>query len=123
MTNSIGYHTRLYSDNTKKIVGGSFGGSLDLDTVNRLAKNEFTVSVRESGVPVFVDRHGRQVTLYISVDAAATEKGIRALREWALANERNEETRKLQSEKEEAEIEGLLGCLSHEEIVRRLKSL
>lgn len=33
---NIGYHTRLDGENSKKISGGSFGGSFDMETVERL---------------------------------------------------------------------------------------
>jgi len=96
---NIGYHTRLYSDNTKKIVGGSFGGSIDQQTVERLVKSHFTVVVKPSGTAVFVDRDGREVRLYFSIDACATEKGREALVVY------RKEKEKLDRLAEESEIE------------------
>ncbi|QBQ74447.1 hypothetical protein BcepSauron_067 [Burkholderia phage BcepSauron] len=118
---NISYHTRLYSDNTRKVVGGSFGGAIDADTVNRLVQSHFTVVVKNSGTPVFVDREGREVTLYLSVDPRSTEKGARALKEWRaeLARQVAEDERRQADE--QAEIDRLMSGLSHAEIVRRLR--
>lgn len=78
---NIGYHTRLHANNTVKVCGGSFGGSLDVATANRLVKSMFTVRVLNSGRPVFVDRMGREVSLYVSVDPQVTDLGKAALAE------------------------------------------
>ena len=110
----IGYHTRLYADNSKKIVGGSFGGSLDMETANRLVNNHFTVTVKTSGTPVFVDREGREVTLYISVDAGKTDKGMEALKLWRKEKERKDAEAEERNRVEQAEIEDLLKGLTHE---------
>ena len=75
MSKNIGYHTRLYTDNTRKIVGGSFGGQIDAETVERLVNLHFEVFVKPSGRAVFVDQQGREVHLYLSVDPENTEKG------------------------------------------------
>lgn len=76
---SIGYHTRSYLDTTKKLTGGSFGGEHDAETIQRLARNLFTCRVTPSGSVVFVDREGRDVWLYVTVDAAKTDMGREAL--------------------------------------------
>lgn len=118
---NIGYHTRLWANHTVKVCGGSFGGSIDNETVERLVKSHFTVTVKPSGNAVFVDKECREVSLYLSVDAGATEAGKAALKAW------NEANRKIWAEQEEQErfaqleIESLMDGLSHEEIVRRLK--
>ena len=119
--NNIGYHTRLFADNTRKIVGGSFGGSLDMETANKLVNSQFEVVVKDSGRAVFVDSSQREVTLYISVDAANTTKGMAALKLWRTERERLYEAERKRSEQETEEIGQLMGHLSHEEIVRRLK--
>jgi hypothetical protein len=118
---NIGYHTRLYADNARKITGGSFSGSLDIETANRLVKSSFTVSVKHSGTCVFVDREGREVRLYITVDADATTEGQLAKKLWLKEREIKEEVRRLKAQTEEEEIERLTADLSHDEIVRRLK--
>lgn len=119
---NIGYHTRLYSDNTRKIVGGSFGGAIDQETVERLVKSQFEVVVKPSGTAVFVDREGREVRLYLSVDADTTEKGAKALAAWRAERTKQEREAEERREREEAEIDDLTSGLSHEEIVRRLSA-
>ena len=117
---NIGYHTRFYSDPTTKVVGGSFGGSLDLETANRLVKSHFTVVVKPSGTPVFVDREGREVFLYFSVDARQTEAGKKALAEWRKDKAAQEEAQQALEALEAEEIASLMDGLSHAEIVARL---
>lgn len=118
---NIGYHTRLYSDNTRKIVGGSFGGAIDSETVNRLVNSQFEVVVKHSGTAVFVDRDGREVRLYLSVDADSTEKGVNALAAWRAEREKQEREHASRREQESEEIDNLMSNLSHDEIVRRLR--
>lgn len=116
MHKSIGYHTRLESNNTVKVVGGSFAGSFDLETVNRLIKSQFTVTVKNSGRAVFVDGKGNEVRVYVSVDPEMTEVG-----KLAIAEERKTRAA-LQAVEDEkaAQVEELLANLSHDEIIKRL---
>lgn len=121
MSKNITYHTRLYSDQSVKVVGGSFEGSIDVETVNRLAQL-FEVVVKPSGTAVFVDEKRREVRLYLTVDAATTEKGkfaIQAYRKEKEAAEREEAERK-QAEREE--VEKLISSMSHAEIIARLRA-
>ena len=123
MPKNVGYHTRLGSNDTIKICGGSFGGSLDLETANRLINNHrYEVIVKPSGTPVFVDREGREVRLYFSVDPTMTTKGQEALSTWRKnrAREIEEDDRLAESRKEQL-AEAMAG-LSHDEIIRRIKS-
>jgi len=115
---NIGYHTRLRNDNTVKIVGGSFGGFIDMETVNRLVNSQFEVIVKPSGTPVFVDKSGREVSLYLSIDAGNTEKGTVAMRAYRHQMALNEK----EQEAEQTEIDNILSELSNEEILRRLKA-
>lgn len=117
---NIGYHTRLDSDNTKKIVGGSFGGSIDSETVERLVNSQFTVEVKPSGTPVFVDGQGRRVSLYLSVDVVSTAMGQAAMKAYHLERQAKEEAEDELVANREEEIDRLTSGLSHEEIVRRL---
>lgn len=119
---SISYHTRLYSDNSRKIVGGSFRGSIDIETANRLVESQFTVAVKPSGHPVFVDKEGREVSLYLHVDAASTEQGIKALAAWRSARSKQDREDQARRAIESTELEELMAGLSHEEIVRRLRA-
>ena len=118
---NIGYHTRLYKDNTVKVTGGSFGGSIDGDTVERLS-GLFEVKVLQSGTPVFVDREGREVRLYLSVDPQMTNKGALALHNYHIEQSRLEREREQQAEQEQNEVDSLMADLTHEEIVKRLRA-
>lgn len=115
----IGYHTRLYKDHTKKVCGGSFHGALGKETIERLA-NTFSVTVLPSGRPVFVDREGREVSLYVSVDASEMPKGKVALKAWHDAREKAEAAREERAQAEAEELEQLMPTLTHADIVRRL---
>ena len=117
---NIGYHTRSVEDD-RKVVGGSFGGDFSMDTVDRLMQM-FHVVIRPRGTPQIVDREGRQVRLYVSVDAGKTEKGKAALVEWRAkrAAEAEREEEEELAEQREAELEEAMRGLSHEEILRRL---
>ena len=120
--NDIGYHTRLFSDNTRKIVGGSFKGDVNLETVNRLVNSQFTVIVKASGTPVFVDIAGREVRLYISVDAISTTKGAEAHKLWIIERDRLQVEKEKLFQEQEDELNTLMRGLTHEEIVNRLKN-
>lgn len=117
---NIGYHTRSWADGTK-ICGGSFGGGINLETVERLVKSHFKVTVKPSGTPVFVDRMGREVHLYITVDPRVTKAGVEALGEWQAVRRAILLQEQAAAEEKVREIEELMDSLSHEEIVRRLK--
>lgn len=117
MSNNIGYHTRLNSNNTIKVCGGSFGGQIDSDTVARLVKSHFTVKILNSGSGVFVDREGREVNLYISVDPLKTEEGKKALAEHRKVLAANQA---LEDEKDK-EIEELLASMTPDEVLRKLR--
>lgn len=82
MSKKIGYHTRLENANSCKVTGGSFGGAIDQETVERLVNVHFSVRIKPSGRAVFVDKQDREVSLYITVDPLSTEKGKQALRDW-----------------------------------------
>jgi hypothetical protein len=118
---NIGYHTRLYKDNNVKVTGGSFGGAIDRDTVERLS-GLFEVKVLQSGTPVFVDREGREVRLYLSVDPQMTNKGALALQNYRIEQARLDREREQQAEREQNEVDSLLADLTHEEIVKRLRA-
>lgn len=117
MSENIGYHTRLDSNNTVKVCGGSFGGRIDKDTVERIVKAFFTVEVQPSGRPVFVDREGRKVSLYFSIDPGKTEAGRMALAEYR----REREVAQQAEQEKEQEVQNLLEGMTTEEALRRLK--
>ena len=121
MSYNIGYHTRLYSDSTHKVLGGSFGGTLCEETAQRLVNAHFTVTVKPSGAPVFVDKAGREVRLYMTVDPASTKQGNEALRQWLAVKAAQEAAGEELREQQDAEVSSLMEGLTHEELVRRLK--
>lgn len=118
---NIGYHTRLDANNATKVCGGSFGGGFDLDTANRLVSAHFTVVVRDSGRAVFVDREGREVSLYVTVDPAVTAKGKEAIAQWNIAQRQKQAVDEERARQHQEVIESLMSNLTHEEIIKRLK--
>lgn len=117
MSNNIGYHTRLVSDSKVKVVGGSFGGSVDKETVERLVRAHFTVKIKPSGHGVFVDREGREIYLYLSIDPLKTSVGQAALKEHRKLSAKIQE---LEDEKLK-EIEDLMSSMSSDEILAKLQ--
>lgn len=118
---NIGYHTRMANNNLQKVCAGSFGGELSLETVNRLVKSHFDVIVKTSGRPVFVDKQGREVSLYISVDPEVTTKGAAVMKAWREARKKAEAEACQRDEELKSELDSLMDGLSNEEIIKRLK--
>lgn len=118
MSENIGYHTRDVATGDK-IVGGSFGGRIDQETVERLTRL-FDVVVMSSGTPVFVDAGKRYVRLYLTVDPAKTEKGKVALQQWNRENEKRLAEEEAKQEEQNEHLAYLLARLSYEEAVKRL---
>lgn len=118
MGKNIGYHTRRVEDGTK-VTGGSFGGAVDMETANRLVNAHFEVVVQPSGRPVFVDKQGRNVCLYVSIDPATTTKGMVAIKAHYKEQARQEA---LNKQKEREELEELLADLEPSEAIRRLRN-
>lgn len=118
MSENIGYHTRLRATD-EKIVGGSFGGRIDQETVERLMRL-FDVVVTSGGTPVFVDREGREVRLYLTVDPGKTEKGKVALQQWREENEKKLAEEEAKQEEQNEHLAHLLSRMTYEEAVRRL---
>jgi len=115
-SNNICYHTRLVKDGSK-VVGGSFGGAIDQETVERITRL-FSVVVKPSGTPVFVDNQGREVNLYFHINPEDTVKGNIAIKAHRLKEER--EQNKIREQREE--LEELMAGLDYEELIRRLKT-
>lgn len=116
MKRNIGYHTRLALNNSVKVAGGSFGGAFDMETVNRLVRAHFTVAVKPSGRPVFVDRNGRAVSLYFTVDPETTEVGKEAIAADRAKRAKDSEAEAVKRE----EIERLLDNMSPDEALELL---
>lgn len=115
MHQNIGWHTRLRSNANVKAAGGSFGGNFSLDTANRLARL-FTVKVLPSGTPVFVDREGREVWLYMTIDARETDAGKAAMAEHRKA----EAARQHIEDEKAARVQELMDSMSNDELLKRL---
>ena len=113
---SIRYHTCLRSDNTVKIIGGGFGGELNIDAVNRLVSRHLTVKALPTGTLVFVDTSGREVALYATIDPAITDAGKVVLAEYhkVLA-----ERERIEKEKRE-HLQDLIDDMDVDEALRRL---
>lgn len=118
MRKNIGYHTRSRKDGTK-LVGGSFGGAIDQDTVERISRL-FTVVVKPSGTPVFVDGKGNEVFLYFSIDPQNTEKGKQAIKEYNLKRELELKKEQEILEQQKRELQEAMEGLSHSEILAKL---
>lgn len=114
---NIGYHTRLKADNTVKCVGGYFGGSFDLQTVNRLVKAHFSVVMRPSGSLVFVDRVGREVSLYFTVDPRITDAGKSALEAYAKIKRKQQED----EQRKQDQLDALLDSMTLDDALARLR--
>jgi hypothetical protein len=119
MHKNICYHTRL-TGTDQKTTGGTFGGAYDQETIERLAKHNFNVVVKASGSPVFIDKQGREVSVYIYVDPSDTSIGKLALAEWRTARRARQEAADKREQEQQEEVEALMSNLSHDEIVRRL---
>jgi hypothetical protein len=111
----IVYHTR----NTQggKIQGGTFGGTFDQETIERLVTSWFTVRELPSGSLCFVDQAGRDVSLYIQIPADGCKAG-RILLE-AQAKRRAEA--EAAEEKLRVEAQNLVDELGPGEAIRRLR--
>ena len=118
----VTYHTRLDGQDSVKVAGGSFGGEFDMDTANRLTKVWFTVTVKPSGRAVFVDREGREVNLYVRVEPADTEIGKPIVTAYKAEQAKIRRAEEAEEERKQAQIDNLLGGLSHDEILRRLQA-
>lgn len=111
---SIGWITRDSNNDNVRLGGGSFGGSIDMETVERLIKAHFTLQMRPSGSPTFVDREGRHVRLYLSIDPRMTDEGQRLI-------ERDAIERRSAASAMEDRLSDLLEGLSIEEAIKRLE--
>lgn len=94
-----------------------------MDTVERLAKSHFTVIVKPSGTPVFVDKQGREVRVYFSVDPRDTAMGKAAISEYNKEKARLQAIQEQKEAEQQTQIDDLMAGLSNEEIIRRLSGL
>ncbi|USN14397.1 hypothetical protein KABACHOK_05840 [Brevundimonas phage vB_BpoS-Kabachok] len=115
---NVGYHTRLKSDNTVKAAGGSFGGDFGQETAERLVKHHFTVKVRPSGSLTFVDRQGREVSLYMTIDPETTEAGKAALAE----HRRAQAAAQAVEDDKARQVQDLMDTMTNDEIIARLSA-
>lgn len=118
MKNSIGYQLREYGNDSNKLVGGSFGGSIDLETIDRLVGAHLDVITLPSGNLCFADKQGRKVTLKINVDPIFTAKG----KAEQAANDAKLAQAYAKAEELEQKANDLMRGLSWEEIIRKLEA-
>lgn len=118
MRKNIGYHTRLFSDPTVKVIGGSFGGDISMKTVDRLVEAHFSVKIPESGQARFVDKAGREVWLYMTIDPLSTSVGKEAMNEYW----KERQLKKEDEDRKREEIETLLEGMTPDEILAKLRS-
>lgn len=112
---NISYHTRLHSDNSKKIIGGSFGGNCDIDTINRLVNAHFNINIKNSGIAVFVDKELQEVDLYIKITPTMSDKGKQ------LIKNHYKELQKIENDKKK-KLQSLLDCMDDDELLERLQA-
>ncbi len=122
MNKNICYHTRLSGNDSVKLSGGVFGGSIDLETIERLTKNHFKVIIKNSGHAVFVNKNHQEVNLYIKVDPNITTIGKEAKNKYL-----EEQKKKLIQEEEQENIKKnlineLIDTMSLDEIIKKLQS-
>lgn len=115
---SITYHTRLDSDAKVTIWAGSYQGTYDQETVERLASS-FAVVIKPSGRAVFVDSADREVNLHIRVAPEDTRVGKTAL----AAARLDSEARRKKQRALENRLEALLEGMDTEEAIKRLEML
>lgn len=115
----IKYETRLLS-NDSKLASVPFDGALDISprAEDVLISHNLQVRVTPRGVAVFVDGHGREVSLCLVINPASTARGKKALEEY------RENARSVaQSRQElEEEVERLMAETPIEEVIRRLRN-
>lgn len=121
MNKDIFYQTRLYGNDSIKITGGVFGGSIDLETIERLTKNHFKVVIKNSGHAVFVNNKNQEVNLYIKVDPNITTIGKEAKLKYLEEKKKNLIKEQEQEDTKRALIEELMDTMSLEEILQKLK--
>lgn len=120
MHKNICYHTRLSGKNSVKVCGGTFGGQIDMETVEQLVKSQFTVTIKNSGNAVFIDKEGREVSLYINIDPLSTKVGNEAKAKHNKENsERVERDKKIEEEKM-SRLEAIMESMTTEEIIAKL---
>lgn len=123
MYTAVGYHTRAYLDTTQKISGGFFRGGLDAKTIGNLINAYFDVKIMSGGRAVFVDKNGRPVFLYITVDPSMTAKGKELIAANQAAQRSLAQALQAQEIREREELEDVMQGLSHAEIIKRLRGI
>lgn len=114
------YHSRLFAHHPTKVVGGSITAD-SLDDAADYLVSQHTVTVKPSGRAIFVDREGREVNLYLSIEPAETAKGQAALRADREERELAERIRAEHEAAQQLELAELLRAIDTEEAIRRLK--
>lgn len=103
-------------DGKSVIRSGAFPGPLSVDTLNKLVSTHFSATVRPGGLPCFADNSGKEIRLYVTVDAALTDCGQEALRRYYAERRAREREESLKEER----IKTLMDSMTTDEILRRL---
>ena len=115
------YHLRRVSDGVK-IVGGSMPRSITtLDEAAEWLIVQSQVVVSQSGQVHFSYGGGTPVYAYLSIDAAETEQGKEALRQWRIEKRNREDAEAEHNADLERELEDLVGSIGIEAAIRKLQ--
>ena len=110
---------RAFADGTGAAVsaGTSYVNNKPFDEAVAALVAQHNVILTSTGRPVFVDREGRRVSLYLRLDPAQTDKGQKAYAEQRRAAQAAAASQEFQ----EAELRGLLQEMSTTEAIAALK--
>ena len=115
------YHLRRLSDGAK-VVGGSIPASVTtLDEAADWMTKRSPVIVTQSGQVHFSYGGGTPVYAYLSLDAAETEQGKEALRQWRIEKRNREDAEAEHNADLERELEDLVGSIGIEAAIRKLQ--
>ncbi len=115
------YHLRRSSDGVK-VVGGVIPASVTtLDEAADWVAKRSPVIITKSGQVHFSYCGGTQVYAYLSIDAAETEQGKEALRQWRDEKRSREDAEAEHNAELERELEDLVDSIGIEAAIRKLQ--
>ena len=114
------YHLRRVSDG-EKIVGGTIPKSITtLDEAAEWLVKQSQVTVAQSGQVHFL-YGGASVYAHLSLDAAETEQGKEALRQWRIEQRNREDAEAEHNADLERELEDIIDSIGIEAAIRKLQ--
>ena len=115
------YHLRRVSDGVK-VVGGSIPASITtLDEAAEWMSRREQVVVTQTGQAHFSYGGGTPVYAFLLIDAADTEQGKEALRQWRIKQRNREDAEAEHNANLERELEDLVGSIGIEAAIRKLQ--